>query len=123
MRTADHRLMHILGAIPLLIKVTTAGGQHYNTRQLTYVTDSMENGLYLSREALIDLGVWRKFLTGLVRFSSSGGIAVPGCKVTSCGLGQTGRDVGLAFYVIRNDNLVRKRELGRGGGYKNPLWV
>ena len=44
--------------------------------------------------------MWRKFLTGLVRFSSSGGIAVPGCKVTSCGLGQTGRDVGLAFYVM-----------------------
>ena len=57
MRAADNRQIPILGTIPLLIGATTSEGQRHRTKQLVYITDSMENGLYLSREAITDLGI------------------------------------------------------------------
>lgn len=57
MHAADNRPIPIIGALPLLITAPTTEGKLLQSRQLTYVTDTLQDTLYLSREACTDLGI------------------------------------------------------------------
>ena len=57
MRTADNKDIPIVGAIPLLITTTDSRDQTVHSKQLTYVTEALQDKIYLSREACTDLGI------------------------------------------------------------------
>ena len=57
MRAADNRSIPIIGALPLLITAANREGNRTQTTQFTYITDSIGDTLYLSKEACTDLKV------------------------------------------------------------------
>ena len=57
MRAADNRSIPILGALPLMITATDGAGNETQTTQLTYITESIGDTIYLSREACTDLRI------------------------------------------------------------------
>ena len=64
--------------------------------------------------------LWGNFLPDSCVSPQVAGYQSQECKATFCGLGQNGERRRSTFYVLKNDNLVRKRELGWGSMYKKP---
>ena len=56
MRTASNAGIRILGTVLLRISCTSSTGQFATTKQMTYVTDSLDKW-FLSREACVALGI------------------------------------------------------------------
>ena len=56
MHAADNRDIPIIGALPITVNATISGNRA-TTKQLVYITETLKNTLYLSREACIDLGI------------------------------------------------------------------
>ena len=56
MHAADNRDIPIIGAIPLTVSATIHG-QNKSTKQLVYITNTLKNTLYISKEGCIDLGI------------------------------------------------------------------
>lgn len=56
MHAADNRDIPIVGAIPLTVSAIIHG-QKKSTKQLVYITDTLKNTLYISKEGCIDLGI------------------------------------------------------------------